>query len=406
MSSWTASLVRCPHVNATIDDIVSNMTLRNATLRDVLVDNLESRGGLHRLLAALDSPSGASGSTGSTNELFPYAGTTILFGIISLMSLAAAVCVWWRWHGLRLLVAASDAADHAVRRRTLTPSTNNIHWILYFVSNAVKHVTTVLLLQVHALNDGSSGSSTEASKVITLLQRAFLGCNCFLLALAMNHQRLYRVREHRRQKKVSPQMVRNVHRTNLACGLVFLIFVVADFVASHAVDESSAAASAFYWVYIAAICLLSVPLLVSVVWVICNQAPVQAAHVTKACLLIAVGLHIVVMLPPSLWNDRMWPSWVASDPCPYAGGNMSAFDGVVCANICSVALFVVFCVVEHRRNRLIGQSEHYAALCERLEGGGQETSPPSAAETPRSGMSAKSSELGTIIGLNAEYYDA
>lgn len=329
--------------------------------------------------------SSSSSSSSDSGELFPYASSSILFCIIAFLCTVYFILIVWKYHGYyvqRVREApspssyTSSSVNHSSAPRSngsdydelkirtirmLTPATNNLSWLLYFGSNIIHHTIAVVLLQVHALS-----KYHEGQLILEFGKRLFLGTNCAMLVVALNHQRLYRVKDHRRAK-VSPELQRQVRIMNYSCFGSFLIFIAADFVMSHVVDSDSNAEKALYWVYIAFLCIIALPLIAATLWVVLNQSAVQPTRAAKAMLTLGVIVHLVAMLPPSLWNQYIVSNYVETDPCPFADGNMPFADLMVCLNVGSITLFFVFAVVEHRRARLSDHVIDYQNQCDALE---------------------------------------
>lgn len=398
--NWANSIIRCPYFapNATHANSSAHLIGKDEMLfvaSDSVSQHIAEIYRASTELLLQDGNSSSGGSDSSTDgsgiyELIPYTSTTFLFGLLALESFILLALVVWRYHGLRLLTAT--AAGEAVRDRSVTPATNNNYWIAYFGSNAVGHLLSVLSLQVNAI-----ARSGEGLRVLELLQRCCLGANCMALVLALGHQRLHRVKDHKRQK-VSQVVKRQVWWINRIGVVLFVSFAIIDFIVSHVVDGASDTQVALYWVYIAVLVVLSIPLVISMLWVVLNKAVAQASRVAKCFLVCGVVVHLIVMLPPSLWNEHIFEAEVSSNPCPLAGGHMSAFDVVLVANIVSLFLFFVFVALEHRRNRLIGQSDYYSDVCKRLEDAAHNEIQKMNAE--QADMQSKASELQSLLALN------
>lgn len=372
--NYLDGIVACPQINMTVA-LPSNGTLSSVVLsggygRDASPSDVH----VHQLLAALAEDGDYSVIGGGSPAPFPFASTTILYGLLLLETLVAFVIISWRYHGLRLLVARDDDGTIG-RERRVTASTDNHHWIVYFLSNFLGHGIALLVLQLPAVQD-----SDEAMRIMILLQRCLLGGNCLALALALNHQRIHRFKEHRKQKNVSPELIRQVTIGNRVCASLFLVFCATDFVSNHIVDELSTVANYFYWGYVVMLGILNIPVVLAVLWINCHEAPIQASRAAKAIVTIATAIHVVVVLPPTFWTIYAFnlnttgaivvpQDDITDDACPLMGGHMSKFDFVVVANIISLALYFTFVVLEHRRNRLIGQTDHYHATSHALEGG-------------------------------------
>lgn len=359
------------------------------------------------------SAQGAPSSSGDVSEWFPYASSTMLYGVVAVVCCVAAVVVRWRYHGLRLLVGKEGRGTSpealARRQRRLSQPTDFLAWVLYFALDGLGAAMIVVTLQVAALQAGEGGL------IVSFFERVLLGGRCMALAVALSQQRLHRVWEHRKHKKVSPRVAEVVRRLSISCVGCFCVISVADFLGGHfvsALSTSTTASSALYWLYISALVIMHVPIVCATVWVVLNRAAIQASLPSKIMLSVAVVVHLLSVWPPSLWNSYIWPGWVAQDPCPLAGGRMPAVDVIVAAHAVSMLLFFVFVAVEHRRNRVLGQSEHYAAVCARLDEGDTQhplvsapgssrgtSAATSSLATPRS---SNGSELGAILVLNEE----
>jgi hypothetical protein len=362
-SNYVDGIVACPQLNITWAPWSGNAS------------SIDSPVSAHmqQLLAALSSDPSADGPAGEARGPFPFASTSVLYGIFVLETLICVLLIAWRYHGLRLLVAKGDGS--VGRERCVTPPTDNHYWKIYFSSNFLGHLIALLVLQVPAIQ-----SNAEAMRIMTLLQRCMLGSNCLALAFALNHQRIYRVKEHRKQKSVSPELIRQVTIVNRVCAALFLVFCVTDFVSNHVVDSLSNVAQYFYWAYVVMLGILNIPVVIAVLWIDCHEAPIQASRFAKALVTLATSIHLVVVLPPTFWSryafnlNTTGPIVVPQDSitdsaCPMMDGRMSKFDLVVIANICSIAMYFVFVALEHRRNRLIGQTDHYHSISQALEGG-------------------------------------
>ncbi|CUE97823.1 transmembrane protein, putative [Bodo saltans] len=385
-SNYVDGVVACPQMNITAPPWSGNLSSVLLTSQGGGGDPSSSSGSsgsasshpsvhMTQLLAALDTPDGRGVAVigGGSAAPFPFASTSVLYGMFVLETLLCVVVITWRYHGLRLLVAKGDGS--VGRERCVTPPTDNHYWKIYFLSNFFGHLIALLVLQVPAIQN-----SAEAMRIMILLQRCMLGSNCLALAFALNHQRIHRVKEHRKQKGVSPELIRQVTVVNRVCAALFLVFCITDFVSNHVVDALSDVANYFYWAYVVMLGILNIPVVIAVMWIDCHEAPIQASRFSKCLVTLATAIHLVVVLPPTFWSEYAFnlnttglivvpQDSITDDACPLMGGHMSKFDLVVIANICSIAMYFAFVALEHRRNRLIGQTDHYHSISQALEGG-------------------------------------
>lgn len=337
------------------------------------------------------------------NDAFPFASTTILYAILAVECLCFAVLLYYRYHGFRVTVSSSsrqgdtpatvvngDASpegygsfasarsggaavvQHDLLNATLrtvhcyTKGTDNRHWTLYFASLFVLRCIGIGSLQV-ATND-SHGE--EAGKILWLLERVVHGLSCVWLANSLNYQRIYRVVEYR-NAKVNGEVLKRATWINRISFALFVTFCVADYICAHRIfpsqdgTVSSSTTHALYWVYIATLLLLACPTILSALWVVLHQGAVyQPSGSAKLLLSIGVLSHLVLMLPPSLWNRHMLRHWVDTNPCPLHV--FSFFDLLLIFHVLCTLLIFLFAVLEHHRNASVAHKEHFVQCEKRL----------------------------------------
>ena len=337
MSEWAFDVVRCPSVNVT--------THENSTLFLDGPADLASR--LGELL---------SSSEFTSTDVFPFASTTILYGCVALTSLIYVLYIRLRSHGIIILTAGSRGTS--VHTRRVSPATANLHWGAYFAFTWLNRSLSAAALHVHRLDNA------EAARVVTFVERFCLGASSLCLALALNHQRIYRARDFR--AAASPRLVEQVRQMNLLCAILFAISVLSVFIADHiAFPVSLTLGSAMYWVFISALILFLIPTTVAVLWVVLHEAEIQPSRVAKLLISIGVALRSVTTFPPGFWNEHVLSGYVSSNPCPLV--YLSVYDVIVVIELIADAVLFIFAITEHRRNALIEYEEHYRRTSEEVE---------------------------------------
>jgi hypothetical protein len=321
--------------------------------------------------ALLDNGDTSPGWT--PHDVFPYATTTIVFLIIFLQAMALLLATRFWHHGVRLLVTKgvlvspedepsfgneSMALQQYERRcqRKITRTTNNIHWCYFFALQSVYFFIAIADILA------SRYVGVEVERIMTMFLRLGHGLSSVSLAVALNYQRLYRVKENRRAK-LSRQLMGQALWMNRICLGMFLFLLAADFAAVHIISgESSKAAKAMYWLAIFAECTIALPSVIATVWVVFHRAPIEPDRLSKATIFFAVFLRCLVMFPPSLWNDHLLRNVVLETPCP-GHSFFSLYD--VFEVLHGVALLLIFVFVrrEFKRNEIVVVGEH-AARCD------------------------------------------
>jgi hypothetical protein len=427
MTSWIDDIVRCPahFVNTTNATNSSNASLLVPRGGDTL--DLHNLSTLVRALLEVEDHDGDGAASHSTaHDLFPFASTTILYGLLALEALV--FCVWcaWKLRGLLVfaasrgggsnpsavgvnnnsmstpvrgsrygsifqsdgaapknstftrifggnrsrsdsigspLVVNGDRGEEAgpIRIRLVTKSTDNTVWAFYFGSVVLLRLIATGTL-VFAANYSDDGHE-EALRIALLVQRVVHGVSCVWLAVALNIQRLYRVKDHK-NAKANQALLRQATFINRFCFVTFLLFSVGDFITSHIVSAASAAADALFWVSIGALLLLAVPTVLSTFWVVLHESQMQPTRLAKSMLILGVVMHTVVELPPAFWNDHLLASFVDSNPCPLT--YLSFYDMILVGQCVTAALLFAFVVLEHRRTSTIVHLDYLAFCDDRL----------------------------------------
>jgi hypothetical protein len=292
------------------------------------------------------------------DELFPFASTSILFGILTVLCLVLGVMILMCFHGLETMEARTHDPARPLIKKTVTSTTNNIQWALQFFANAAGSMLSLLCLQVPTLS-----KDNEKSKITVLVQNLFHGVSCVYLAVALNYQRTERVKDYK-DAKPHPKLKQQAKFLNRTTFGIFVLFMVGEFAASHVVHDGTTMANVLFWVYITMFGIMAVPPLLAATWVLFHEAEVQPTLFAKRLIMIAMILHFFLVFPATLWNRHLLEGFVRRHPCPMRF--LSFYDMILLAHLPLHIMIFAFVVIEHRRNSLLGQMSHYQDVCERL----------------------------------------
>ncbi|CUE97792.1 transmembrane protein, putative [Bodo saltans] len=257
--------------------------------------------------------------------------------------------------------SGGHAEESPVQVRIVTKSTDNTVWAFYFGSVVVLRLIATGTL-VFAANY-SGDNHEEALRISLLVQRVVHGVSCVWLAVALNIQRLYRVKDHK-NAKANQALLRQATFINRFCFATFLIFSVGDFITSHTVSATSAAADALFWVSVGSLLLLAIPTILSTFWVVLHESQMQPTRLAKCMLTLGVLMHTIVELPPAFWNDHLLESFVDRTPCPLT--YLSFYDMILVGQCITAGLLFAFVLLEHRRTSTIVHLDYLAFCDDRL----------------------------------------
>lgn len=282
---------------------------------------------------------------------FVFASTTVILGIVAFECALFALHIVWKMQGVRELIATEDDDTEPLEIRRMDPSTDNTWWITFFFAAFLQHIFGCISLQLHPR------ISIEAVRGIVTAHRVFIGAECLLLTMALNHQRVHRTTD-QQGGIVSKTLQRQVVLMNKISGVIFVVFIASDFIASHLIfGDDKKSLQGLFWMYIVMLFALSVPMWLCTIWVCFHRAEVEPSANAKRIMFVGSMTHFLFMMPASFWNAHVLKHWVRETPCPLHV--MSFYDLVLICNVFGKLCFFIFAKLEYNRNRLLRVTEQF-----------------------------------------------